>query len=224
MPPRILAHRGASGDAYENSPSAFRRAVELRADGVELDIHATTDGSLLVHHDPEVPGIGIIAEHPAAAFAGYRLPNGEPIPTLGEALALLTGLDVWVELKTLPAAWDEALLAALDGGPTPEQYGVHAFDHRIIARLGDRRPELHRGALLASYLLDTLAVLRGTGADTLWMETDLIDATLVEEIHGDGLQIIAWTANDDREVRRLGALGVDGICGNSPDRIRAALG
>lgn len=223
MSPQILAHRGASGDAHENSAAAFRRAVELRADGVELDIHATTDGALLVHHDPEVRGIGVIGEHPAAAFAGYRLPNGEPIPTLAEALALVPGLVVWVELKTLPAAWDGALLAALDAGPTPAQYGVHAFDHRIIARLGDRRPELHRGVLLASYLLNTLPVLRSSGADTLWMETHLIDAALVEELHADGLQIIAWTANDDREVRRLAALGVDGICGNSPDRIRAAL-
>jgi glycerophosphoryl diester phosphodiesterase len=224
MPPKILAHRGASGDAYENSAAAFRRAVELRADGVELDIHATTDGTLLVHHDSEVRGIGVIGECPAVAFAECRLPNGEPIPTLAEALALLAGLDVWVELKTLPPAWDGALLAALDGGPSPAQYGVHAFDHRIIARLGDRRPELHRGVLLASYLLDTLPVLRSTGADTLWMETHLIDAALVEELHADGLQIIAWTANDDREVRRLARLGIDGICGNSPGQIRAALG
>jgi glycerophosphoryl diester phosphodiesterase len=222
--PRIIAHRGASGDAYENSPAAFRRAVKLNADGVELDIHATTDGTLLVHHDPEVPGVGIIGEHPGTVFAEYRLPNGEAIPTLSEAFGILNGLDVWVELKTLPVAWDESLLSALDNGPTPGQYAVHAFDHRIIARLGERRPELRRGVLLASYLLDILPALRSAGADTLWMETELIDAALVEEVHADGLQLIAWTVNDDREVRRLTGLGVDGICGNSPDRIRSALG
>ncbi len=221
--PLVIAHRGASGDAYENSAAAFRRAVELRADGVELDIHATQDGHLLVHHDPEVKGLGSIAALPAASLARHHLPNGEPIPTLTEALSILTGLDVWIEVKTLPPTCDERLFETLDQGPTPDRYGVHAFDHRIIDRLGNRRPDMRRGVLLASYLLDNLSVLRAVGADTLWMETHLIDEALVEELHCDGRRIIAWTANDDIEVRRLGRLGVDGICGNYPDRIRAAL-
>jgi glycerophosphoryl diester phosphodiesterase len=224
MPPRVIAHRGASGHAHENSPSAFRQAVALGADGAELDVHATSDGTLLVHHDPKVRGIGIIGELPVTAFQEYRLPNGEPIPTLEEALALLPGLEVWVEIKTLPSALDDRLLAALDAGPSPERYGVHAFDHRIVARLGERRPELRRGVLMASYLLDMAPVLRAAGADTLWMETHLIDAELVNDLHADGFQVIAWTADEPREVRRLAALEVDAICGNYPDRIRTALG
>jgi glycerophosphoryl diester phosphodiesterase len=223
MPPLVIAHRGASGHAYENSPAAFRRAVELGADGVELDVHAAGDGTLLVHHDPDVPGVGRIGDLSRAAFEPYRLPNGEPIPTLEEALALLAGLVVWVEVKTLPPEWDARLISTLESGPTPSRYAVHGFDHRIVARLGERRPGLHRGVLLASYLLDTLSVLRDAGADTLWMETHLIDAELVRTVHAARGRIIAWTANDDREIRRLIALGVDGICGNYPDRIRAAL-
>ncbi len=223
MLPLVIAHRGASGHAHENSLAAFRRAVELGADAVELDIHATADGVLLVHHDAEVPGIGVIGALPAAAFAGHRLPNGEPIPTLADALRALNGLDVWVELKTLAPGADLVLLDTLDAGPTPKRYAVHAFDHRIIARLGDRRLELRRGVLLASYLLDTLPILHGVGADTLWMATDLIDERLVADLHEDGMQIIAWTANDDREVRRLVGLGVDGICTNFPDRARATI-
>jgi glycerophosphoryl diester phosphodiesterase len=223
VPPRIIAHRGASGHACENSPSAFRRAVELGADGVELDVHATSDGALLVHHDPEVASIGTIGQLPAGAFHEYRLPNGESIPTLGEALELLPGLEVWVELKTLPARWDGRLLAVLDAGPCPWRYGVHAFDHRIIARLGEHRPELRRGVLMASYLLDNSPVLRAAGADTLWMEAHLIDAELVHALHEDGFEIIAWTADEAREIHRLSGLGVDAICGNYPDRIRAAL-
>lgn len=223
MSPRVIAHRGASGHAYENSPAAFRRAIELGADGVELDIHATADGALLVHHDPEVKGMGRIDALPRSAFQGYRLPNGEPIPTLAEALALLAGLAVWVEVKTLPPDCDSLLLQALDAGPTPERYAVHGFDHRIVERLGGRRPGLRRGVLLASYLLDTLSVLRTAGADTLWMETHLIDQPLVDLVHSAGGKVIAWTANDDYEIRRLIRLSVDGICGNYPDRIRSAL-
>ena len=77
MTSRVIGHRGASGHALENSPAAFRKAVELGADSVELDIHATADGVLLVHHDAHVNGVGVIADLPAAAFAGHRLPNGE---------------------------------------------------------------------------------------------------------------------------------------------------
>jgi len=222
--PQVIAHRGASGHAHENSPTAFRQASGLGADGVELDIHTTADGCFLVHHDAHVRGVGIIGELPRSAFADYLLPNGEPIPTLDEALRMLEGLDVWIEVKTLPASADARLLETLDAGPTPARYAVHGFDHRIVARLGDLRPELRRGALLASYLLDTLPVLHGTGADTLWMESQLIDQVLVTDLHTDGMRIIAWTANDERDIRRLIALGVDGICGNYPERIRAALG
>ena len=221
--PLVIAHRGASGHAFENSPAAFRRAVELAADAVELDVHATRDGGLLVHHDPVVTGVGVIGERPLAELRDHRLPNGEGIPTLAEALDLLRGLDVWIEVKSLPARHDPALLDALRAGPTPARYAIHSFDHRIVARLGEIEPGLRRGVLLASYLLDPLAPLHGTGADTLWMETHLIDRELVLAVQDEGYQIIAWTANDDAEVRRLAALGVDGICGNFPDRIRAGL-
>lgn len=223
MRPSVIAHRGASGHAHENSPSAFRLAIELGADGVELDVHATADGELLVHHDPEVRGLGRISTLPRPAFLGYRLPNGEPIPTLAEALALCAGLAVWVEVKTLPPDCDSVLLQALDAGPSPERYAVHGFDHRIVERLGERRPGLRRGVLLASYLLDTLPVLQTAGADTLWMETHLIDQALVDLVHSAGGKVISWTANDETEIRRLLRLGVDGICGNYPDRIRSVL-
>ncbi len=148
--------------------------------------------------------------------------NGEAIPTLPEILMICQGVDVWVELKTLPAEADTILLAALASGPTPASYAVHSFDHRIIARLGNQQPELRRGVLLSSYLLDVLPVLTGTGADTLWMETSFADAELVRRLHDDGVQLITWTANDPAEIDRLLSLGVDGICGNFPDRIRDA--
>jgi len=221
--PRVLAHRGASGHAHQNSPAAFRKAVSMGADGVELDIHATLDGVLLVHHDAGVDGVGAIPDLPSAAFAHYLLPNGERIPTLAQALDVLGDLEVWVEVKTLPPECDASLFATLDAGPSPRSYAVHSFDHRIVARLGEQRPELPRGVLLAAYLMDTLPALHAAGADTLWMETSLIDAALVTLIHEDGARLTAWTANEPAEIRRLVGLGVDTICGNYPDRIREAL-
>ena len=221
--PLIIAHRGASGHAFENSLSAFALAKQLRADAVELDIHATQDGVLLVHHDFEVKGIGAISALPHDAFLAHRLPNGEPIPTLGQVLEELGTFTVWIEVKSLAPAWDGRLLQVMRAGPSPERYAVHGFDHRIIARLGRDAPLLRRGALQASYPIDLLAPLAATGAEALWQETHLIDAALVEALHGAGKQVIAWTANEPAEITRLVALGVDGICGNFPERIREGI-
>ena len=115
--PRILAHRGASGVAVENSLDAFRQAITLGADGVELDIHATRDHALVVHHDPSVDGFGDIREHSLDELRAQRLANGEPVPTLTEALDVLGDHEVWVEVKALPPAADEVLFHALRGGP-----------------------------------------------------------------------------------------------------------
>lgn len=219
-PPMVIAHRGASGHALENSIAAFREAAARQADGIELDVHATADGELLVHHDPAIDGIGPIADLPAARFAAHRLANGEPLPSLGDALAAAAGLDVWVEVKGLAPRWDAALLRALAKGPTPDRYAVHSFDHRIIARLGEREPALGRGVLLTSYLVDAVAAVHAADADALWMEASLIDRDLMENMTAAGLTVIGWTVNRDTEVRRLTALGVHGICGNDPDLIR----
>lgn len=218
-----LAHRGASGHAFENSREAFRRAVELGADGVELDVHATADGVMVVHHDPDVPGLGAIADHDASAVARAKLPNGETVPFLGEVLAILGDHEVWVEVKALPARFDTNLLAELDAGPFPTRYGVHSFDHRIARRLGRARPTLRRGVLLSSRPIDVIPILTAVGATTLWQVRHFVDHELVAQVHGAGAAIIAWTANEEPEIERLVALGVDGICGNYPERIRTAL-
>jgi glycerophosphoryl diester phosphodiesterase len=222
--PLVIAHRGASGHAFENSLAAFALARSSGADGVELDIHSTADGAFLVHHDPDVPGVGRIGALPLDAFAGARLPNGEPIPTLGQVLEELGDFDVWIELKTLAPAWDARLLQLMRSGPSPTRYAVHAFDHRIIARIGGGAPLLRRGVLSASYPLDLVGPLTATGAEALWQQNQLIDRGMVETLHRAGKKVIAWTANDPEEIGRLVALGVDGICGNYPERIRALVG
>jgi glycerophosphoryl diester phosphodiesterase len=148
-----------------------------------------------------------------------RLPNGESIPTLSEALESCAGLEVWVELKALRADHDQALLEVL-GAPGPGLTGVHSFDHRIIARLGTRMPALRRGVLSVSYPVDPVIQMRDAGARALWQEWHSIDAELVHEVHRTGGEVIAWTVPDAAAARHLGDLGVDALCGNFPDRLR----
>lgn len=221
--PSIIAHRGASGYEYENSRAAFRRAVMLDADGVELDVHATRDGAIVVHHDLEIPGFGPIGLISREEARQVRIRNGEPLPLLSEVLELVGNREVYVEVKSLPEAHDEALLAVLDKAPAPGRYAVHSFDHRIIRRLGTCRPDLHRGILLSAYLDDPVAAMRGVGATTLWQEWQQVDQELVNRVHDAGCSIIAWTVNDIGDMERMARLGVDGLCGNYPDRIRVAI-
>ena len=98
---------------------------------------------------------------------------------------------------------------------------MNSADHRMIGGRGAARPGGRRGALSASYHVDWVAVLRSCGADTRWQETSLTDAVLVQQMHGEGFKLSTWTTNADAEVERVTRLGVDGICGNFPDRIRA---
>jgi glycerophosphoryl diester phosphodiesterase len=216
----VIAHRGASAYEYENSRAAFRAARARGADAVELDIHASADGTLFVHHDEVVAGVHITRANTPQVRA-LRLPNGESVPTLEDALgAIDPALRVFVEVKSLPPSFDDRLLAVLDA--TGGRCAVHGFDHRIVQRLGRARPALARGVLLASYPLRPLDALQDTGATVLWEDQALIDGALVAALHHAGYQIHAWTVNDPDDMRRLLALGVDGLCSNAPDVARQA--
>lgn len=216
--PLVIAHRGASGYEVENSLAAFRAAGPAGADAVELDVHATADGALFVHHDETIDATHHIAHATAQQVERLRLPNGEPIPTLAQALeAIGPELRVFIEVKSLAPQYDERLLEALDRGPNPAGYAVHSFDHRIVRRLGTKRPALCRGVLSSSYLVRPLAALEDAGASVLWQERTMVDRSLVEAVRQAGYRVMVWTVDRPEEMRRLLTLGVDGICTNLPD-------
>jgi glycerophosphoryl diester phosphodiesterase len=219
----VIAHRGASARELENSLAAFRAAAALGADAVELDVHATADGTIVVHHDETIADQRI-ARITGKQVAALRLANGEPVPTLAEVLALLgPALQVFVEVKSLPPQFDETLLGVLRNGPNPPGYAVHAFDHRVVLRLGTLWPGLRRGVLSGSYPVRPLALLRDAGATMLWQERTLVDRSLVDALHGAGMQLIVWTVDDATEMQQLLDLGVDGICTNRPEVGRRAV-
>jgi glycerophosphoryl diester phosphodiesterase len=221
--PLIIAHRGAAAVAYENSLAAFRAATALGVDGIELDVHDTADGALVVRHDPTLAG-GRIPDLALDVVRRHRLPNGEPIPTLGEALAAVgSGCTVFVELKALAPGHDAALFTTLDAGPDPRSYHVHAFDHALIQRLTRARGDLIAGLLSSTYPEDPLRQLEQAGATEWWQDVSTIDGTLVNRIHQEGCRLFAWTVDDPERARALDTLGVDGLCTNDPARVRAAF-
>lgn len=221
----IVAHRGASAYETENSLAAFRLAQAMGADGIELDIHVTADGVPIVHHDPTIGGMGIWRMSFAEVRERHPLANGEPVPTLAEALAAIdAGIPVYVEVKALAARDDRHLLAVLREGANPDRCQVHSFDHRIVRRLRAADPSLVTGVLSVSYPVQPVAAMRDAGASCLWQQESLIDAALVDTVHGEGAHLIAWTVDDPERIRSLRALGADAVCTNRPDMARQAIG
>lgn len=197
--------------------------MRLGADGVELDVHDTADGHLVVLHDPRVGGRPI-AKLTLADVRAHRLANGEPIPTLPEALSVL-GADrlVFVEVKTLSPAHDDALLQVMDAGPSPHNYHAHSFDHRIVRRLKDRRQTLVTGVLSSSYPVRPFEQVRWAGASELWQHEPMIDARLLAEARDVGVKVYAWTVDDRDRMAELASFRVDGICTNRLDLAREVI-
>lgn len=219
----MIAHRGASGTELENSFAALRAASYQGADGVELDVHASADGELIVHHDGIIGDVQIPLVL-AQDVMTLRLSNGEPLPTLEQALETIgPRLQVFVEVKSLDPKWDDRLLATLDGGPNPRGYAVHSFAFHVVRRLGEKRPELPRGLLSEVYTKMPRKSLQDASASMLWQERATIDEALIRTVHSIGARIFVWTVDDPAEMSQLIGWGADGLCTNFPERARRAV-
>ena len=231
--PEIIAHRGTPRERRENTLAGFALALEQGAQGVELDVHATSDGGVVVHHDAVLgPGVTpaslagrAISALTAAELASARLPAGAdgvaaPVPTLAEVLALVgTRGTTYVEIKG--AGIEGQVLALL--ADAPGAVAVHGFDHRVSKRVASAAGAPPTGILVYSYLLDPVHALRAAGARDYWCWWEFIDQATVDRVQATGGRVVAWTVNDDLEARRLAGLGVDAICTDVPGALRAAL-
>ncbi len=221
--PAIIAHRGVPEQFPENTLAGFARAIQEGADGIELDVHLSADGQVVVHHDDALRRPGAtssaikIAEH---SLADLRLASEKELPTLAQVLELVGHkARVWVELKGQRI--EREVVAVVRAGHSA--CAIHAFDHRAIRRARELAPEIPYGVLLVSRPVDPVAVLRAAGATTLWQEWTLMDEGLVRDIHATGGEVIAWTVNDLEVAGALNVMGVDAICTDRPARMHAAL-
>jgi glycerophosphoryl diester phosphodiesterase len=218
--PLAISHRGLHAVAPENSLAAFRAAIEAGADGIELDVHASSDDILYVQHDPdvEVDGSSVpIRQLDSRQISRLRGGGDERIPTLDDALATIgSRCDVFIEIKA--TGIEHAVTRCLKRHVSnSDRYAVHAFDHRVVKRVLELMPGTRTGMLQVSYLLDSCGALRRTGASDLWQHSDFIDQSLVIDVHSCGGRVVAWTPNTAREWDRLTAIGVDGICTDAVD-------
>lgn len=213
--PERIGHRGAPREFDENSAPGFARAIERGADAVELDVHLSRDGLVVVHHDADVLTADghrrAIRELSLAELRECPLPRGGRIPTLEEVFRTVEERGtVYVELKGEGTGEPSVAVAAAHG----HRYAFHAFDHATVLALRALHPELAYGALLDRGTRDPAGAAAALPVRDIWAHWSLVDAALVQGVHAAGRRLIVWTVNDAAMARRLAALGVDGLCGD----------
>lgn len=237
---KVFAHRGASGYAPENTLEAFQLAAQLGADGVELDVHLTRDGHLLVAHDERVDrvsdGIGRICDMPLKdikkLFFNAVHPEYEEAraPTLQEVFELLqpTNLQINVELKNsvlpYPGMEEKCLKLAAQMG-MEERVLYSSFNHHSMVLLKKLNPAAVCGILYDGCLINPWNYAVSIGMDALhpnYSELIMVPDEC-EKAHEAGIRVNTWTVNDERTMRMVIACGADIMMTNYPDRAKAVV-
>ncbi|HEY8164123.1 MAG TPA: glycerophosphodiester phosphodiesterase [Gemmatimonadaceae bacterium] len=221
-----MAHRGLHADVAENSSSAFRLALDAGADAIELDVHATRDGHVVVHHDFAVRrhravDTRRISDIDYNELRSFALSDGSPIPTLAEVLhETPSTVDLYIEVK--PPGIERLVVDCILGSVFPvERCAIHSFDHRISRNSRKLCSFINTGLLVVGYPLDATAMLRGADARDFWLQWEFVDAEIVEEIHAAHGRVVAWTCNDSAGWDRLVSFGVDALCTDKVDELVA---
>lgn len=218
----VLAHRGASAAAVENTPAAYRLADEMGADGVELDVRRAADGRLLVAHDPLPDDVDVL--------------DAMGLATLDEALdACGSRMLVNVEIKNWKddAGYDptmavvQQVVEVLRGRGASEQHRwlISSFSWSTLRRCRELAGEYPTACLtMGRPDVATIGRLAEQGHAALHPWDPLVDAELVADCHRSGLALTTWTCNDPARLVQLADLGVDGVCTDVPDVALTALG
>jgi len=245
--PLFAAHRGGAALWPENSLDAFRNALALGADFLELDVHLSRDGEVMVIHDATLDrttdGSGPVRERTAAELRALHLkdrggaPTAEPVPTLDEVVALAAAgqRQMLLEIKTddrkrrYPGI-EEKVMAVLDRHRFTSFAIVMAFERETWRRVREIRPDARAGALYSARALPAAAIepelqaLRQAGIGFVGLEQRLVTADVARQARLVGLTLGVWTVNERDAIERFIGQGVGVVITDRPDLAKAALG
>ncbi len=231
--PLVLAHRGASAAAADNSAKAFELAVAGGADGVELDVRFTSDDTIVLSHDPALSGFGVLAEH----THGELLEKRPDIITLEQGAAILGDLVINVEIKNDPSEPDfdpehrmaDRIASWVAAGDRYGRVVVTSFNPDTVARVGFVDGDIVTGQLLdrAADLSYAIPQAAEDGHDLIAPHKRLMRpnaARVVEHAAQYDLGVAVWTVDNPRTLRRLGTAGVTAVIANDPAAALAVYG
>jgi glycerophosphoryl diester phosphodiesterase len=211
---QIYAHRGASQTHAENTIGAFAEAVRLGVDGIELDIHATSDGVPVVIHDSSL-GRTAGADFEVPDLTLDRLRTVAPtVPTFAEVLDLV-GSALHFDIEVKQAGVEEAVLELLGRYPDV-RWAISCFDWTVLERFRelDESCDLWLlSPLMSDELVETASRLKATGAA---LYAPAIAEETITAAHDADMNVMAWTVNDVDRARQLGGWGLDMLCTDAP--------
>lgn len=228
--PLILGHRGVPAVAPENTLAGFRKAVELGADGIELDVHLSRDGHIVVIHDERLErttdGSGLVAEKSLAELAelnaAAKFAQGfekQAIPTLdqvfdavGDACRLIN-----IEIKSGVALYpgiEEKLVEFARERCVQDRVIFSSFNHYSLLALKKLAPEMAIGLLYIGALVDPWNYARSLGAEALHPIHFTVFPEFTAGAHAAGVQVNPWTVDSPGDIHRVLASGVDAIITN----------
>ena len=221
-----FGHRGARGREPENTLRSVRKALELGADGIEVDVHLV-DGQLMVIHDDTLErttnGSGPIAGRTFAFLRSLDAGHGERIPTLEEVFDVVKRRGVVnVELKGPGTAVPVARLIEQylkRPGWSVEDFLVSSFDRGQIRQTRELLPELRAGLLIDKLPKGLMEMARELGVWSIHPSKRCVTLKLVDDAHQCGMKVFVYTVNQLREVAAVARLGVDGVFTDYPDRV-----
>lgn len=230
---QIWAHRGARKEKPENSLAAFRRAIELGADGFELDVQRTADGKLIVIHDEtldrvsgrsgrvvklswsEIQSYNIAAFRAAEGFAPMRVPLLEEVLDLMRGTKLCCNIELKNSVEPYPGLEDE-VIALVSRMGLSEQIVYSSFSPESVKRLSQKLDPAVVGFLYDRPLPDPVQALHTLGGRALHPEQSLVNENYVAAAHQAGIKVNVWTVNEPQAILRLGRLGADALITDDP--------
>jgi glycerophosphoryl diester phosphodiesterase len=229
----VIAHRGASDAAPENTLAAFRLAAEQKTDFIELDVQESADGEVLVVHDSDLMKVGgfptRIWDGDAAALRSIdigsfkdRRFSAERVPTLAEALAVCKGrCGVIVELKSYGhnQHLEERVAAIVEAAGMEKDCQFMSLDLDMVHRMKALRPSWRVGLLVAKAIGD----LTELNADFLAVEARMATRRLIRQAHAAGQDVYIWTVDDPAWIFVALSRGVDGLITDQPDTARRVI-
>lgn len=244
--PLIIAHRGASFDAPENTIAAFEEAWKQGADGIEADFRLTSDGRVVCIHDNTTKRCGDQnlavgkstldqLRHVDVGSWKHARYKAERIPTLEEVLSHVPqDKRIFVELKDGKQIVEPTRKAILDSGIKPSQVMIISFHADVIVSCRETMPNIQASWLTSCKVKDGKLIpseaelvqkLRSIDANGVGVKADrsFLNRSFVESMHEHGLHLNCWTVNSENDARRFSEAGVDSITTDKPGPIIAAL-
>ncbi len=219
----VYAHRGDSAGYPENTLLAFRKAMESGAYGVELDLHATSDGIVVVIHDRSLErtttGHGFVDEHTLATVRELDAGAGQRVPAFTEVLDLV-GDRLHFDLEVKQPGIEAAVLGVLAAYPSV-RWAISSFDWDTLRRLRKLAPAAELWPLAMHVNETLLEVADSLTSPCVAVDAGAYTAASAKVISEAGLAAMVWTVNDPHEALRVRALGAAAMCTDTPGEMVA---